>query len=419
MTDDTAQPSPRYHSLGWHELLRDRTFILMWLAMLVSTMGAFLLLLALAVLVLERTGSGLLASGVFAAQWLLPILCVNLVGYIVNRLTPRTGLIIFEMITALFSLAIGFVAQSHLWLLFIILAFRGLGENITKSIRLVGLKRGTRPELLERASSVFHTAQYLGSGLGGAVGSFFVGRFSIDVIAWTAGACSLFAAIVYALLRSQELAEAKPAAAPTLRVWREVGITMAQDRNLFRAFSQLVLVTGAFQGFHTVARTVLPIAVLGLAADSVTLLQVLASVAITAAAVFVGLFMRKGTVLYCPAPPLIVATSFSVVAAVYLPSPAVAFAAYTIFIFLFEVSFTRCANDVVIACPPERIGYVSAAQQSLLVFGMTIAVLAIGYSADAIGLQKTGIVVAGASIAATLVIDIAAGRLPLSRFVSR
>lgn len=161
--------------------------------MLVSTMGAFLLLLAVAVRVLERTGSGLLASGVFAAQWLLPILCVNLVGYIVNRLTPRTGLIIFEMITAFFSAAIGLVAQSHLWFLFAIHAFRGLSENITKSIRLVGLERGTRPDLLERASSVFHTAQYLGSGLGGAVGTFFVGRVGMDVIAWTSGACSLFA----------------------------------------------------------------------------------------------------------------------------------------------------------------------------------------------------------------------------------
>lgn len=369
-------------------LFADRAFLLMWCAMLASTAGTFLLLLALSLTLFTGSGSGFQASAVFGVQWLLPLAAAPLIGWLGSRFRPRGVLAAADVAGALLSLAVGFASGSGLLAVFVLLALRGLAEAVTKSVRVVALKRHMRPADLERAASLFNTSQYLGGAVGGLLGAALVERLTLPEIAAIDALTFGFAALCYLLLPAEIRREGAGGPPPTARVWRAARRALAGRPGLLANFHYLLLVTAIFQGFHNVARTPLPVGQLGLGAGGLMLLQVLSSTAIVAGALFVALFMQGPRGRVHPA-LLVAATAAAMVGAVLLREPVASLALYTVFIFGFEVAFTKVQKDVILDCPDEAIAHVSALANALQMALMMAVVFLGGGLMDHIGLAAT------------------------------
>lgn len=413
----TAAPSPEAPKGALRHaasLFADRAFLLMWCAMLASTAGTFLLLLALSLTLFTGSGSGFLASAVFGVQWLLPLLAAPLIGWLGSRFRPRGVLAAADVAGAALSLAVGFAYGSGLLAVFALLALRGLAEAVTKSVRVVALKRHMRPADLERAASLFNTSQYLGGAVGGLLGAVLVERLTLVQIAAVDALTFGFAAACYLLLPAGLRRPDAGGPPPTARVWRIAGRALSGRPALLANFHYLLLVTAVFQGFHNVARTPLPVGQLGLGAGGLMLLQVLSSTAIVAGALFVALFMqgRGGRV----SPALLVAgTAAAMVGAVTLRDPLASLALYTVFIFGFEVAFTKVQKDVIVDCPDEAIAHVSALANALQMASMMGVVFLGGGLMDRIGLAATALAVAAVAAAWMLYVRVLTGRLPTGR----
>lgn len=386
-------PGPLRHAAA---LFLDRAFLLMWCAMLASTAGTLLLLLALALTLFTGNGSGFQASAVFGVQGLLPLVAAPLIGWIGSRFRPRGVLAAADVAGGVLSLAIGFAYGSGLLAVFILLALRGLAEATTKSVRLVALKRHMRPENLERAASLFNTSYYLGGALGGLLGAVLAERLTLPEIAVIDALTFGFAAVCYLFLPPEVHRAAAGRRPPTGRIWREARRALARRPALLGNFHYLLLVTAIFQGFHNVARTPLPVGRLGLGADGLMLLQVLSSSAIVAGALFVTLFMQgpRGRI---HSALLVAATAAAMLGAVLLRNPVASLALYTVFIFSFEVVFTKVQKDLILDCPEEAMPHVSALANPLQMALMMAVVFLGGGLLDHIGIVATALVVTAAA----------------------
>ena len=87
--------APRFKDIFLH-----RPFLLLWIGLLASSSGAFLFVIVLAARIFAETGSSLMASSVFAAQWLLPLVLSRLSGTICTSYRIRSVLVIGEVISA-------------------------------------------------------------------------------------------------------------------------------------------------------------------------------------------------------------------------------------------------------------------------------------------------------------------------------
>lgn len=119
-------------------LLRDRRFVLLWLAMLASATGTFALLVAVSAHVLRNSGSGLAAAAVFASQWLLPVVLAPWVRRVCETRDLRRAVIACELASAVPSVGVAvFLRADSLAAVLLCFAVRGLFEAMTKTARVV------------------------------------------------------------------------------------------------------------------------------------------------------------------------------------------------------------------------------------------------------------------------------------------
>ncbi|WP_394564952.1 hypothetical protein C1N58_21080 (plasmid) [Pantoea sp. SGAir0180] len=160
------------------ETLRNKSLQIIWSAVLISTVGNFLLMLSLSVYVWRITGSNFLASAVFAVQWGAIIFSAPLVSRLLQRIPAARLAAGSEWLGGLVSLAIG-LSYQHLWLIFVLLALRGLVESLSKAARVVALKGSVPAPLLGRAASLFGTGTFIGIAVGSLLGAVLVEKVSL------------------------------------------------------------------------------------------------------------------------------------------------------------------------------------------------------------------------------------------------
>jgi predicted MFS family arabinose efflux permease len=347
------------------KLLRDRRFILLWLAMLVSSIGTFMLLLVVSSHLLRAHGSGFGAASVFAFQWILPVVLVSLVRRFAESPNLRRVVVSSEIGGALVSVAIGLLLLASPSMIQVMVCFlvRGMFEAITKTARVVLVKLMFQGPALASASSTFNLSYYVGGVLGGLLGAALVVHVSLMTVCMVDAATFVFSAGCYLLLPKVCVPSRKSTTARRGAITDTLAL-MRSDRALWAAVGYLVAAIGVFQGFHNAARTLLPIRHLGLADTAVMQLQIVSGAAIIGGAVLVPLLGRRAQMRA-------LAFGVHVLASVCLWFTAQVatlqslFLAYFGFIFLFEVAFTMAQASMIQSCRAEDMATLSAGSNAL------------------------------------------------------
>jgi predicted MFS family arabinose efflux permease len=365
----------------------------LWLGSLLATTANFTVYLLLASRILESTGSALLASLVFASQWVLPVLLVLRIEQAGRMLEPRRLMLGTALGFAALTAAVAIVMPTIATVLAVCAVFGSL-EALVKNGRLVALKRFYRAEALQKSVSSLASAMYIGGALGGALFAIVPEEQSVAIVLGGAVAAHLATAALLATLPSAA-AEVTPAAergAYSVRAYAEALRIAAADARVFEALFCLVLVCGIFQGFHNVARTALPLLHLAAGEGAVGILQVVTGVAIIVGvliyrAVFAntdGFGYIAGAVGYTGAALLIATT---------LPrSLETSFALYFAFILVFELLFVHFQTRLVVSVRSSDISLVSSFKYAIVNLAMLITAVAGGALVDAIGLMATAFV---------------------------
>lgn len=372
-------------------LLRDRRFVLLWLAMLASATGTFALLVAVSAHVLRSSGSGLAAAAVFASQWLLPVVLAPWVRRVCETRDLRRAVVVCELLSAATSIGVAvFLHADSLVAVLLCFAVRGLFEAMTKTARVVFVRVMFEGPQLAAASYTFNLSYYAGITLGGLAASLLTTTVPLEIICVIDALTFVISAACYALLPRVHTSASGKA---TRGVWRDAWAILSRNKPLLASVGYLVIATGCFQGFHNAARTLLPIRHLGFTDAVAMRLQGVSGTAIVcgalAAPLLAGLaryrvFAHAAFALACAA---MMATAF-------VRTPMQLFAAYFVFMFLFELSFTVGEANLIQAAAADEIATLSVASSSTGTAMLVLTALLTGALADAIAFQWVCMIVA-------------------------
>jgi predicted MFS family arabinose efflux permease len=387
------------------KLMRDRRFILLWLAMLVSATGTFMLLLVVSSHLLRAHGSGLGAASVFAFQWILPVVLASLVRRFAESPNLRRVVVSSEIGGAMVSVAIGLLVLSSPSMIPVVLCFlvRGMFEAVTKTARVVLVKLMFQGPALTAASSTFNLSYYVGGVLGGLLGAALVMHVSLMVVCLIDAATFVFSAGCYLLLPKVRV-PSRHATTARRGALADTFALMRRDRALWAAVGYLVAATGVFQGFHNAARTLLPIRHLGLADTAVMQLQMVSGAAIVGGAVLVPLLGRHAQLRALPFGVHALA-SLALWLTAQVGTPLGLFIAYFGFIFLFEVAFTAAQASMIQSCRAEDMATLSAGSNALgtgLLIGFS---LLSGWLSDRLPMPTVALLVAGIGMLWALAVE--------------
>lgn len=400
----------------WRKVLSERNFVILWIAMLVSTAGAFVFLLAASLHAYENFDSSFAVGAVFASQWTLVLAAPSLASWLHVRFPIRRGLVALEGTAAGITLLAALTPQDNttiaMMLILIVFSLRGVLDAVTKSLRMVVLRKTFDGPTLQLAAALFGTSYYLGGVLGGLLGAFVVTRIPLEEIVFLNVATYIFAAIAYQMLREKKVANlassyaGKANGKRLLGAWKHALNLLMEMPELRGAFLRLTLTAAAFQGFHNVARTVLPIKMFGRVGSDVALLQSAASAAILIGALTVAWLTSARLGLRLGGTKLIAGVAFAMLLPLAVSSWVVFVILYFVFIFLFEVAFTVFQRDMVVACPTEHMAAVGAASQSTLSIALAVTALAAGALIDLAGAEVAAVGIALTATAFSLLISI-------------
>lgn len=366
----------------------------LWLGAFLGTTANFALYLMLAAEVYRATGSALLSSLMFAAQWILPILLVLRIEQAGRILAPRALMLSASLAFVVLTALAAACAPATAPLIGLCMLFGAL-DALVKSGRLIALKRYFDAERQRTAVSALASAMYVGSSLGGALFALVPEQNAVIVVAGGGIAAHLLAALVFARLPAPAAAPSvEGAAAHSVRAFAGALRQAASEPRVFEALFCLILVCGAFQGFHNIARTALPLGHLDAGSAEVGILQVISGGAIIAGVVLYrwlfaardGLAGVAGQLGYLCAGLLLATTLMGGVAA--------SFAVYFAFILAFEFLFMHYQTRLVVAVEVGKITVVSAFQYAILNLAMLVTILAGGTLTDTLGLTATAAVFA-------------------------
>ncbi|MFF1657070.1 MFS transporter [Streptomyces sp. NPDC058255] len=363
----------------------------------VNAFGSFLVLVSLSTHVGSVTGSGLLAGAVLSAPWLPALLLAGPLNRLLSRRAPERLVRLAEAASLVLTAA-ALVAPGDALLAAaaVLVLARGYFEAVTRSATSVVLRGTVRPERLDRANTVAEigklTGLSVGAALAGPAGALLTLR---GLIAVNVATLALSAALAWALPSPPEGSpvgardDADSATGTRLRV---------HDPVLRRLFARFLLVA-FWQGFHTVAVTVIPLHVLG---GGTRLVGVF--VAISAVAIFAGSLaalpaqryldrLPSATWALAPMPPLL--------AAVLVGRTVPTLALYSLFLVLFEVAYVHYNNRLLAAASAEELSSVVTLRATLLPSGVAVSILVMGALCDLTGPLPAALVVAATTVLVT------------------
>ncbi|MFH0246494.1 MFS transporter [Streptomyces sp. HK10] len=370
----------------------------------INTLGSFLVLVSLSTHVGSVTGSGLLAGAVLSAPWLPALLLAGPLNRLLGRHAPERLVRLAEAVSLVLTAAALVAPERALFAVAaVLLLVRGYFETVTRAATAVVLRGAVPPKRLDRANTVAEigklTGLSVGAALAGPAGAVLPFR---GLIAVNAATLVLSALLAWALPSSSGQASAgaangaEPATGTRPRV---------DDPVLRRLFARFLLVA-LWQGFHTVAVTVVPVQVLGGGARLVGLFVAVSSVAVFAGSLaalpaqrYLG-HLPSATWVVLPMPPLL--------AAVLVGRTVPTLALYAFFLVLFEVAYVHYNNRLLAAASAEELPSVLTFRATLLPAGVAFSILAVGALCDLAGPLPTVLVVA----AVTFLVTAATGTTP-------
>jgi hypothetical protein len=387
--------------MTWFPVAR-RSPHLIPLVLFVNTCGSFLVLVRLSTQVGLATGSGLLAGAVLSAPWLSALLLARPLNRLLGRRTPHRLIAAAEasslVLTAAAAAAPG---RALLAVATGLLLVRGYFESITRSAASILLRGVIEPERLNRVNTVSEigklTGTSVGAALAGPVSALLPLRGFVAV-----NAATLAVSVLLALALPPAPAGARDGARPA-----PGGRLRVDDPVLRKLFARFLLVA-VWQGFHTVAVTIVPHRVLGGGAGLVGVFVAVSAVAIFAGSLAAWPVQRylgrlpPATWVLIPMPPLL--------AAVLVARTVPTLVLYAVFLVFFEVAYVYHNNRLLAAARPEEVASVVTLRATLLPAGVVVSILGMGGVCDLAGPVAAVLVVA----AGTVLVTVASGAEPES-----
>lgn len=391
------------------KLFTSPRFLVLWSAMLMSSTGTFFLLLTVSSRLLTENGSGLGASAVFGFQWVLPIVMIGFIRRACQGARLRRTVVCCELGGAAVSLGIG-VLLTHDLIVPLLACFlvRGLLEGITKTARVVYARQLFDGPGLRLASYTFNNSYYLGSAAGGVLGSLLAGHVPVITAAAIDAGTFLLSACCYRCLPAVSAPRSQDGG--SRGVLRQVAGVLRGRRQLLLAVVYLIVAVGVFQGFHSAARTVLPIRVLGLGDTEVMNLQIVSGLALVLGSIAVPVLLR--VVDLGPYWGAVVNTTTVAVMVIlpYATGELTLYVYYFVYLFLFEFAFTAAQGHIIQECPPDELvgvtTFTNAAGNGLLV----VCTLLTGALSDLLEFHTIALILAVAVLAAGAVAELGARR---------
>jgi hypothetical protein len=142
-------------------LRQNRNYRYTWMAQVVSEIGDYFNNIAVFALVMEKSGSGLVVTGVMLARAIPAVLAGPVAGVLLDRLDRKRIMIASDLVRAL--LALGFVLTVHQprpWLLYVLSAGLMFASPFFTAGRAAILPTIATPDELHAANSLTQTTQW-------------------------------------------------------------------------------------------------------------------------------------------------------------------------------------------------------------------------------------------------------------------
>lgn len=172
-----------------------------------------------------------------------------------------------------------------------------------------------------------------------------------------------------------------------------------------RHFFYLIIIVSAYQGFHTVARTVIPINNIGLGAQGVTLYQASASFALILSTFVVYKLVDSDNSFLKNPVFLILASMICMIITVYPKNIYLGLVSYFIFVFVYEIAFIKCMNFMVVNCTKDKMKVLIPLSNSCLFGCLAFSVFVGGTLVDMIGIMNMSYIFAFLTVVALLSIE--------------
>jgi len=358
----------------------------LWGAMFISSTGYFLVLGIVSARVFTATGSSWIAAGVFASQWLLPLLGVSVITYLARQPNLTSIIVKIELISGLLAILVGLSQPFGTVILFLALLARGWTEGAIRTLRIVALKRMVSPSRLGLIASLFNTSIYSGAALGGLVGALLAYQWSTPMIGVFSGIASILAALIYSTLPRQGAGvKTNPVTMHSRQsgVFGTAWVFLKAHPRLLHAYLGLLLITGTIEGFHHVARTVLPIDIWHVGERGTLLLALVSGVAILLGAIRVAIETRTPLhPVHHSTTRIVAVTSGLAMITASLTEPLTGFLSYFAMMFTYEVAFTTLHKELMVLCPEQTLPTIAASNNAALGASLFLGTMANGLLAD-------------------------------------
>ncbi len=207
-------------------LLRNRNFVLLWLAQIVSGMGDVLYNVGVMVTIFERTGSALQTGGVLVATTLPPFLLGPVAGVLVDRYPRRSMMIAMDLLRAgLVALLLLFIQREgfSVWGIYLIVAGLASATTFYTPARLALLPTLVPRPSLVRANSLIMSTNQATFGAGYALGGILVLRLGFEPLITIDLFTFLAAALLVSLIALPPDRERAPHSQATQLPWHAIG----------------------------------------------------------------------------------------------------------------------------------------------------------------------------------------------------
>lgn len=356
-----------------------------WLASFLSTVSTHLLLLLMSTEVFLHTKSNTKGSLIYAFTMILPFFCVSLTHNIVKRRNLHIILSVTTLFQALLSLCLTMNDQTSIFLIYFILCIKGYLDSVEKSGRVILLKNIIPKESIESASTIMGLSTYLGMGAGASLGSYLHGYFSIGELGVSSGILACISGILYFTLNASD--KTTPCQEPMS--WRDF-LTNLRTLNLLGSFFALTFTVAIFQGIHNVSRSAYGIEFLKLGPSGISEIQLTATLGVLGGAFFVSRFMLSHQKLSKVSPNLLVLlTGISLPCLTMAQNHYMGHSLYFLFIFMFEISFTRIQNIIIKDCPGNLSSGIFSRVYAIIPVALSLMIFMMGYVIDEYGINFT------------------------------
>lgn len=365
------------------ELHSNRNFLLLWNALFFTSAGTILVLLTLSLKIYQETHSAFLAGAVFGVQWILPIVGLPILSRLCHHNKPRTLLMASELPGALLTLAIGFIYDDFFIIVLVVLLLRGFFEALTKSSVATGMRLYIAEDQLEKKMAVIETGRFVGYSVGALAGSLLIPVISVRMIT-AIDALTFVIAGVLAFFLPAHVSAPSAGKSAVEEESKEITILNVFTRNPALKIHMILLsVIIVFQGFHNIARTVLPLHHLKIGIEGASILTFFSSIAISVGSYLASkLVAREGKQIQSPLGTIIITNAFMISAVVFSNQIVISIACYFFFLTFFEISFVISNNRLQIDCHKSEIGKIAAFKNSSLPLVMATSIFLLGFVSD-------------------------------------